>query len=194
MVTVTTGPTTPAAPPADQADKETCRALAHRAAVNHRNSGRARVIPAGMTITSPEVRANPDWTAGVTKASLLYQQASGHHRRADRQRYPADSADLSATAAAAPAHPEHRLRHLRPRQWQHHDHIHRNRKRDGTCYAHKPQHIWSTASTNRATTHPGRQARLRQFPPPLSDASPEADCPESWPAATGASSQLSPPR
>lgn len=101
VVTVTTGPTTPAALPADQADKETCRAWRTARPLITAAAVAQGVIPAGMTITSPEVRANPDWTAGVTKASLLYQQASDIIAERTASGTSRLLADLSATAAAA---------------------------------------------------------------------------------------------
>lgn len=101
VVTVTTGATTPAALPADQADKETCRAWRTARPLITAAAVAQGVIPAGMTITSPEVRANPDWTAGVTKASLLYQQASDIIAERTASGTSRLLADLSATAAAA---------------------------------------------------------------------------------------------
>lgn len=101
VVTVTASPTTAATLPADQADKQTChgwrtaRPLITAAAVAQ------GVIPAGMTITSPEVQTNPDWSAGVTKASQLYQQASDILTNQTAGGTSRLLADLSATAAAA---------------------------------------------------------------------------------------------
>lgn len=140
-----------------------------------------------MTITSPEVRANPDWTAGVTKASLLYQQASDIIAERTASGTSRLLADLSATAAAATPL-RHRLRHLRPRQRQHRGHIHRNRKRDGRAMPINPNTFGAPPAPTAPPPHsrpPGPPAPL---PPPLSDASQGR---KRWPgilagAATGA--------
>lgn len=101
VVTVTTGPTTPAALPADEADKETCRAWRTARPLTTAAAAALSIIPEKTTITSPEVRANPDWTAAVTKASLLFQQASDIMTERAANGTSRLLGDLSATAAAA---------------------------------------------------------------------------------------------
>lgn len=78
-VTVTASPpesTTPAALPAAQADSQTCKAWQATNTLVTAAAVAQSIIPPNLTITSPEVRANPEWSEGVSRASKLYQQAS----------------------------------------------------------------------------------------------------------------------
>lgn len=76
-VTITATPPTPPAPlPAAEANRHTCDAwLASGNLISDASTAQS-VIPQGMTILDPAVRANPDWTAGVQKAARLYGQAA----------------------------------------------------------------------------------------------------------------------
>lgn len=76
-VTVTATPTTPAPLPAAQADAKTCSA--YRSIVAPASAAiqqTLKPLPTGVTITSPEVAANPDWSAAVDRAATQFQQAS----------------------------------------------------------------------------------------------------------------------
>ena len=69
-------PTPPAPLPAAEANRHTCDAwLASGNLISDASTAQS-VIPQGMTILDPAVRANPDWTAGVQKAARLYGQAA----------------------------------------------------------------------------------------------------------------------
>ncbi len=77
-VTVTVPAPTPAPPaplPTAQANRQTCATRAETSRLISAASTAQGVIPQGMTILDPAVRANPDWTAGVQKAGALYTQA-----------------------------------------------------------------------------------------------------------------------
>ena len=73
--TVTVTPTPPPGPaplPAAQADQRTCQAWHATNDLIVAGAVAQSVIPQGMTITDPAVRANPSWAAGVQKAADLY--------------------------------------------------------------------------------------------------------------------------
>lgn len=69
-------PTTPAPLPAAEANRHTCNTWLSAGKMINDASTAQSVIPQGMTILDPAVRANPDWTAGVQKAGNLYGQAA----------------------------------------------------------------------------------------------------------------------
>lgn len=75
-VTVTAEPPTPQVLPAAEADTQTCRSWRTAAPMLTSAKTAVSVIPEGLTITSPEVQANPVWSQAVTHAAKLYQQAS----------------------------------------------------------------------------------------------------------------------
>ena len=69
-------PTTPTPLPAAEANRNTCNTWLSAGKLINDASTAQSVIPQGMTILDPAVRANPDWTAGVQKAGNLYGQAA----------------------------------------------------------------------------------------------------------------------
>jgi hypothetical protein len=79
-VTMTATPTAPLPPaplPAAQADRQTCQNGWLAAEEPVKAAGTAQsVIPKGMDILDPAVRANPDWSAALQKAGDFYTQAA----------------------------------------------------------------------------------------------------------------------
>ncbi|MEY8019109.1 hypothetical protein [Mycobacterium servetii] len=75
-VTETAKPPAPPAPlPAPQADAQTCHGWGDATALINAANKAQSVLPDGMTITNPEVRANPAWTAAVTQSGHLLGRA-----------------------------------------------------------------------------------------------------------------------
>lgn len=75
-ITETPAPPPPAPLPAAEANRHTCNTWLSAGKLINDASTAQSVIPQGMTILDPAVRANPDWTAGVQKAGNLYGQAA----------------------------------------------------------------------------------------------------------------------
>jgi hypothetical protein len=100
-ITVTAAPSTPQVLPAEQADQLTCHAWRTADPLVTAAALAQGVIPAGMTITSPGIQSNPEWAAGVAKASRLYQQASDTITAGTANGTSRLLADLAATAGAA---------------------------------------------------------------------------------------------
>lgn len=79
-MTVTVAPAAPPAPaplPAAQADNITCEQGWNGAFQFTKAASTAlKILPPGMTVRDPAVRANPEWTAAVQSAGDYYQQAS----------------------------------------------------------------------------------------------------------------------
>lgn len=69
-------PTTPAPLPAADADRHTCNTWLSAGKLINDAATELSVLPSGVKILDPAVRANPDWTAGVQKAAKLYGQAA----------------------------------------------------------------------------------------------------------------------
>lgn len=78
-LTVTVDPPTPDSPtplPTAQADRKTCEQgwIPAGEFIDGAKAELART-PAGMSVTDPAIRANPEWTAAVDRAGDLYRQA-----------------------------------------------------------------------------------------------------------------------
>lgn len=75
-VSVSASPSpTPSPLPAADADRATCTAYSRGVTVFHAAPDALSVIPAGLTILDPSVRATPARAAAVTAAAGLYKQA-----------------------------------------------------------------------------------------------------------------------
>lgn len=77
--TVTVTPSTPAPPPPlpeAQANRATCGGWLDAGKLIDSAIDAGAVVPKPYNVLSPEVRANPDWSAAVQKAAGLYGQAS----------------------------------------------------------------------------------------------------------------------
>lgn len=78
-ITVTATPTPPPAPaplPTAQADRQTCQAFMIAGDQAKAAAATLKILPEGMTIVDPAVRANPEWASAVVRAADLYNAAS----------------------------------------------------------------------------------------------------------------------
>lgn len=76
-VTETATPPAPPAPlPAAQADAQTCHGWSDATTLINQSAQAQSVLPDGMTITNPEVQANPAWSAAVAKSAELDNKAA----------------------------------------------------------------------------------------------------------------------
>ncbi len=78
-VTVTAAPPAPSTPaplPAAGADRKTCNTWLAAGKLINDAATDLSVLPSGVKVLDPAVRANPDWTASVQKAASLYGQSA----------------------------------------------------------------------------------------------------------------------
>lgn len=68
-------PTPPAPLPAAEANRHTCNTWLAAGELIRSASSAQSVIPQGLTILDPSVRANPEWSAAVQRAADQYKQA-----------------------------------------------------------------------------------------------------------------------
>lgn len=78
-VTITETPAPPPTPtplPAADANRRTCNTWLAAGELINSGAAELAVLPSGVKILDPAVRANPEWTAAVQRASELYGQAA----------------------------------------------------------------------------------------------------------------------
>lgn len=100
--TVTVAPSSPPAPaalPTAQADRQTCQAWLTAGALINSSANARSVLPSGMTVSDPAVRANPDWSSAVQRSAGLYRQAA----EVLRSRVAPGSTEILAASAQAEA-------------------------------------------------------------------------------------------